>query len=239
VDLSFNLVDIAVVGVLLLSALVAFGLGFSRTVLYFTAWAVAIFAAWRFYPLGTPYAQKYLPDQFAEGAAAFFIFLGVLLVCWLIAHLITKGIRRSVFSTVDRVLGLVLGLGIGAGILSVAYVMVDWMFKGAEEDRPAWLMEARTLPYLTQGADFMRPLLPDQLFKNAPLQGEELRQRAEGAAAEQAAAAATGGTATDGTAPPAEAQPQGYTDSERQGIDRAVQGTDQRPDQGTDQGTSQ
>jgi membrane protein required for colicin V production len=224
VDLSLNFADIAVVGVLLLSALVAFSLGFSRTVLYFAAWGIAIYAAWRFYPLGTPYAQKYLPEQVAEGAAAFVIFLGVLLVCWLIAHLITRGIRRSVFRTVDRLLGLVLGLGIGGIIVCVAYLVVAWATP--IDARPQWLLEARTLPYVETGTKYLQAVLPEDLVQRTALVADEAKRRLqEGSDAEHRAAVTTGGT---DAAPSGQPEQPGYSDSERQQLDRALEGSGQQ-----------
>jgi membrane protein required for colicin V production len=229
-ELSVNIVDIVVLGILLLSALVAFGMGFTRTVLYFAAWGAALYAAVRFYPLATPYAQKYLEGQLGEFAAGFAIFVGVLLVCWIIAHLLTRGIRRSMFSTADRILGLGLGGAIGVVIVCVAYQVLAWMIP--VDTRPDWLMEARSLPYVEAGTRYLQAVLPESLIERTALVADEAKRRADEAATVEHNLPALGFS----SAPPAPAGSQdaapaapkpGYGDNERKSIDRVVESTAQ------------
>ncbi|MBX6320948.1 MAG: CvpA family protein [Rhodospirillaceae bacterium] len=218
-----NVLDIVVIGILLLSAAVALGMGFTRTVLYFAAWGLAVYAAWRYYPLATPYAQQYLPDQFGEFAAGFAIFLVALLLGWIVARLLTRGIRHSVFSGVDRALGLVLGLGIGAIIISIGGQLMAWMYP-ADEPRPGWLTEARSLPYIETGTRYLQALLPPELIRHTALALDEGKRRAQEAAEVEHRLPSFGSDKpAEAAPPPGEAKPT-YDSSARRDLDRIIQG---------------
>ncbi len=222
-SLPVNVLDIIVIGILLLSAVVALGMGFTRTVLYFAAWGVAVYAAWRYYPLATPYAQRYLPDQFGEFAAGFAIFVGVLLVCWIVARLLTRGIRRSIFSGVDRALGFVLGVGVGAVIISIGGQLMAWMYP-ADEPRPDWLMQARSLPYIETGTRYLQALLPPELIRHTALAVDEGKRRAQEAAEVEHSLPSFGpAKPADAATPAAERRP-GYDSGARKDLDRVIQG---------------
>lgn len=212
-SLPINITDIVVLVVILLSALVALALGFTRTILYFAAWGAALYAAYRFYPEATPYVQQYLPGQLGEFAAGFAIFIVVLLVAWLIAHLLTRGIRRSFFNPIDRVLGFALGAVIGVAIVSMGYIVTEFLY---EEDQPQWLREARSLPYVQDAAAHIKTVLPDDFV-------DRLETVQEAASAERGLSALTNGQIPgEETAPALEGL--GYSESGRRDLERALEG---------------
>lgn len=223
-NLPINITDIVVIVVMLLSALVALALGFTRTILYFAAWGVALYAAFRFYPMATPYAQQYLSGQLGEFAAGFVIFLGVLLVAWLIAHLLTRGIRRSFFNPIDRALGFVLGAAIGVAIVSMGYIVTEFLY---EQEQPEWLQEAKSLPYIQAAAERIKAVLPEDFVARIEATQDEL----EGAAAEQGLSVLTGGQqpGTAGGEAPSGLDNMGYSESERLDLERAIEGSGEGP----------
>jgi hypothetical protein len=91
------------------------------------------------------------------------------------------------------------------------------------EDRPSWVAEARSLPLLAAGADWLRRAVPEDLLKRA----------GEGAGSAAGAASDAGSKALFDSllAPPTGEAPanqavsdagSGYNDADRAGIDKLV-----------------
>ena len=158
-----NWVDIVVLAVLALSGLLAFMRGLVREVLGVAAWAVAALVA---SPYGVfPYVQPWVRQQFADpgvaDAVAFGgVFLIVLIVLWLIAAGIGNAVRGSALGGLDRTLGLVFGLARGAALLAAAYILTGHLV--APDQWPAPVLEARSLPTIYRGAEWLAAQLPPQ-----------------------------------------------------------------------------
>lgn len=229
-----NLADIIVFAALILSAAIAFARGFVREVLSIGAWVGAAAATIYSFPFVQPIARRYIEmTLFADVAAGVAIFVVVLVVLTIVSHLLAKTVRGSALGAVDRSLGLLFGLVRGAVLVCIAYLVLVWAVP--EADRPAWFTEARSLPIVQEGADFLLSLLPESALQRG------------GAAADQARdavnqAIGTGETLQDlsgeSQAPPAtEPAPgtgsdsagsegrSGYNDAERKDLDRLIQGT--------------
>ena len=100
--LPVNGLDLAVLAVLLITVLIATALGFVRTVLLFAAWAAAIYAGSRVWSVVTTWEEP--PELFlrvsdslllAQVATTLAVFVGVLIVCWILAHFASKAVRRT------------------------------------------------------------------------------------------------------------------------------------------------
>ncbi len=70
-------------------------------------------------------------------------------------------VKSSALSPIDRTLGLVFGVVRGAILVSLAYLVLDISLPPT--GRPGWLQDARTQPFLAQGADLLRGLMPQSL----------------------------------------------------------------------------
>ena len=156
-----NWVDIVVLAVLALSGLLAFMRGLVREVLGASAWVLAAVAA---SPLGAfPYAQPWVRQQFSDpkvaDAVAFGgVFLIVLIVLWLIARTISNAVRDSALGGLDRTLGLVFGIARGAALLVAAYILAGTAI--AVDQWPAPVLDARSLPAIYRGAEWVAAQLP-------------------------------------------------------------------------------
>jgi len=76
-------------------------------------------------------------------------------------------VRASALSPIDRTLGFIFGLARGVLIVCLAYLLLDFV---QPSERPAWIRDAKSAPYLHQGADMLRQFLPEQLkIKNAAI----------------------------------------------------------------------
>ena len=178
--LSANFVDLAVIGVMLISALLAFGRGLVREVLSIGAWVAAALAALWGFPYAKDIARKYISITIlADVVTATAIFLVTLIVCAAISHAIARNVRGSTFGALDRSLGLLFGLLRGAVLICFAYLLFTWAVPN-EADQPDVIKEARSRPLVASGADILRSLLPQgALDKGAAAAADARRQLEE------------------------------------------------------------
>lgn len=165
-----NALDIAVLAVLLLSGLFAMMRGFVQEVLSIAGWIGAALVALYGLPLARPIALQYISSPtMADVAAGAALFLSTLLVLSIITHFIAKQVRGSMLGHLDRSLGFVFGLARGALIACLAYMVAVWLYQPSEGSAkeasgaklPAWLTQAKTRPYLDQGARVISAALPE------------------------------------------------------------------------------
>lgn len=218
------LADIVVVAIIVLSALFGFIRGFLREVLSIGSWIVAGLATWFGLPLLRPFARQYISHELiADVATGIAIFLVVLVVASVISHLITRSVRESALGPLDRSLGILFGIVRGAAIVSVALLICDNFY--APENRPQWLKDARTLPAVQIGADFVRQFVPATVAAQAQSTADSAKQQAQnamevGQAIQIITDASRNRPTTDSTA---SANDSGYNDADRKAMDRAMQ----------------
>jgi membrane protein required for colicin V production len=157
-----NLVDVAVLIVIALSAIFAFARGFVREALSLAAWiGAALITLYGFdavYRITARFVTTPLLADLVAGAA---LFLVSLILLTILTGYISSYMRWSALTPVDRTLGLIFGIARGAVLVSIAYFLVDIALP--PNDRPSWLMDARSQPMLAQGADVVRDVLPASL----------------------------------------------------------------------------
>ncbi|MCC7275732.1 MAG: CvpA family protein [Alphaproteobacteria bacterium] len=216
-----NWLDLAIVGVVLLSAIFAVARGFVREVLSVAAWiGAALVALYGFAPL-RPHARDLLgPTLIADIALGAVLFLFALIVFSLVTHTIARGVRGSALSAVDRSLGLLFGIARGAALVCLAYLLLAWAMP--ESEYPPWVREARALPLVQRGAEWLTSLVPRE-FRDRAL--DETSRRLE-------QARETERTFRVLTSPPARpdsgaAEQPGYKPGERQGMDRLIRQSNQ------------
>ena len=156
-----NWVDLVVLALMLVSALLGILRGLVREVLGVAAWAAAAVAAspYGLFPHVAPWMRRQFSDPSIADAVAFGgVFLAVLIVLWLVVRVISNAVRGSALGGLDRTLGLVFGLGRGVALLVVAYILLGVGL--AIEQWPAPLVEARSLPIIYRGAEWLAAQLP-------------------------------------------------------------------------------
>ena len=171
-------VDLAVIGVLAVSALLAFMRGFVAEVLGIGAWIGAGLAALWAGPLARPQVEIWM-DQFVKMPAlvtpvAFGgVFLAALIILLILSRWIGELVRNSVLSGLDRSLGLVFGLARGAVLVICAYIGTGMLIP--MDKWPEVVLNARLLPLAYRGAAFVVKALPPQYQPRmyAPPEGRE------------------------------------------------------------------
>ncbi len=152
--------DMAVIGVLLISGIIAFARGFVRELLSIAGFILAALASLWSYPELRPGARGAIdPDWLADGAVIIGVFLavyiGVTIVTSSISRIIQNSERVGFF---DRMLGFV--FGIARGLILAALALTIYQAAFTPEDQPEWLANAVTYDVVDQTATAIRDLLP-------------------------------------------------------------------------------
>jgi membrane protein required for colicin V production len=211
-----NPLDIAVIAIVVLSAVFAFARGFVREALSIVAWVGAAAATvYGFNPALEridPLVKNPLLSQLIAG---FGLFVGALIILTIVTAYIARGVRASSLSPIDRTLGFVFGLARGAFIVCLAYVLLDFV---APNERPSWVVEAKSKRYLEEGAGVLRKFLPEQLKLRSAAIDDAVQALSPAAEAQRAMRA----LATPGI-PKAEQSPTpSYRPAEKRDLDRLI-----------------
>jgi membrane protein required for colicin V production len=151
--------DLAVLGIVLVSALLSMMRGFTREVLAIASWVAAAAAAYYFYPMVMPYLTPYIHKTIiAQAAAAIIVFFVTLIIVSLFTVRLSDAILDSKIGALDRSLGFVFGVARGFLLAVVAFAIFNWLV--SEKQQPEWVKNARTRPVLTETADRIVALLP-------------------------------------------------------------------------------
>ncbi|TWA68013.1 membrane protein required for colicin V production [Azospirillum brasilense] len=219
-----NPADLAVIVVLLLSALLAFTRGMVAEVLSVAAWVGAALITLNALPHVLPIAQTYIHVEMAAYAAsAVALFVLSLVVLTILGRVVSRGVQNSGLSALDRSLGFVFGLLKGAILASVAYLFFAWLVPNPAE-HPAWLQSAKTRPMLVSGAAMIYEVMPDSLRKDGLGQMDMARERARQAveakeALDRLSTPVPGAPKTGGASP----SDTGYKDRDRGDLERLIQ----------------
>ena len=158
--------DIAILIILAISAFLALARGFVAEVLSIAGWlGAALVTLWTFND-ARPYLRQYIEMQLlADILTGVGIFVVALVIFSTISHLIARVVKGSALSAVDRSLGFAFGVVRGAVLVCLAYLLLTWVFP--ETRRPPWLENARMLPWVQAGAEYLKTLVPQEALAGA------------------------------------------------------------------------
>jgi membrane protein required for colicin V production len=152
--------DLGLIGVILVSALLAMLRGFTREVLAIASWGLAAIAALYLHPLVLPYVKPYIAkDTMALAASAAAVFFVALIVVSIITVRISDMILDSKVGALDRSLGFVFGAARGLLLCAVAFVFFNWLMP--DKSQPEWVKNAKMKPLLAVTGDQIMAFLPD------------------------------------------------------------------------------
>jgi membrane protein required for colicin V production len=154
-----TLLDLIVIGVMLISALLAMVRGFTREVLAIAAWAIAAVAALFLHGYVLPYVRPYIKSemvaQIASGAAVFIVFL---IIASFITVRISDMILDSRIGAIDRTFGFLFGAARGLLLAIVAFIFFSYLVP--EKSEPLWVQDAKSRQILLSGRDWILGILP-------------------------------------------------------------------------------
>ena len=158
--MPITILDLVLLGVMLISGLLAMVRGFMREILSIAAWgAAAIVTLYSFSKL-LPTAKTYFNnDTVASVVVVVGVFIGTLIVVSVITVRISDMILDSRIGALDRTLGFLFGLARGLLIVVVAFLFFTWLVP--DKQRPDWVNGAKSLTVLKSTGDWLMALLPD------------------------------------------------------------------------------
>lgn len=213
-----NWLDLAVIGIIVLSAVFAFARGFVREAFSVVAWAGA--AAVTFYAFGWAYdhVEPHVHNPLlSQVIAGFGLFVVSLVVLTMLTGIVARMLHATGLSPIDRTLGFVFGIARGMFLVCLAYLLVAMALPAA--DWPPWLREAQSRPYLNEGAELLKGFLPDSLqIKNT----EDTAKPVDPAVAAERAMRALANPTPPAAAKPETAPAPNYRQQNRRELDRLI-----------------
>lgn len=210
--MSLTLLDFILLGIMLISGLLALMRGFTREVLSLVAWGVAAIAAYfatkqpaliDFAMKNVPYLDKEILAQIGVGAAAFIL---VLIIVSVISVKISDYVVDSAAGAFDRTLGFVFGVARGFVFVAIAYLFYGWLLPFDKQE--PWVRSAMSLPLIKSTGEtllaFMPPEIAETLSNTALLKNPDQPKAPD---------------KQDGTAE------SGYKNTESQSLENLIQGT--------------
>ena len=157
--MPITLLDGILIGITLVSAVLAMVRGFSREVLSVASWAAAAVSAYLFYPLVLPYLEPHISSEtVAKIAALAAVFFVTLIIVSLITMKIADFIIDSRIGALDRTLGFQFGAARGILLMVVAVLFFNWL---VPTNQPAWVADAKSKPMLDALGQKLINLLPE------------------------------------------------------------------------------
>jgi membrane protein required for colicin V production len=162
--MPFSVVDLVILGLILISALLATIRGFTREALAIASWVAAGFVAWLFYGQFVPLAKQYVSDKdiIAIGVSAGGIFLVTLIVAYMITARFSDMILDSRIGALDRSLGFLFGAARGFLIAVAGYWFFSF-FAGQGAANYPWVKEAKMVPMLESASKSLSAVFPENL----------------------------------------------------------------------------
>jgi membrane protein required for colicin V production len=164
VPMPITLLDVILLGVMLISGLLAMIRGFFREILSIAGWAAAAVATLYAFTKLKPLAQQYFNnDIVASVVTAGGVFLGTLIIVSVFTVRISDKILDSRIGALDRTMGFLFGLARGLIIVVVAFIFFDWLVPSQQQ--PSWVANAKSRVVLQATGSWLISLLPEDMDK--------------------------------------------------------------------------
>ena len=156
-------IDIAIIALVVLSAVLSLFRGFVKEALALASWLVALWVAMLFYVDLAVVLSQWIAEPSLQNIAAFgILFISVLLLGALINYLASKLVAKTGLTGTDRMLGVVFGVARGAFIVAI---MV--LFAGLTPmPQDSWWQNSQLLGYFQEFAMWMSEYLPRDISEN-------------------------------------------------------------------------
>jgi membrane protein required for colicin V production len=156
---NFIWVDYAIVGVILLSALISLARGFVSEAISLATWIAALFVAYKFSkPLSVNFTDYIHSPSVRYGVIFFALFVIVLIVGAIVNFVVRKLVTNTGLSGTDRILGLVFGFA--RGILLVAVLIL--LGGVLNISKATWWEQSQLVPQFQGLVVWLKTMLPEQ-----------------------------------------------------------------------------
>ena len=171
--MDFNYFDIAIVVIILITALIGFMRGLVWMGIFLATWTAAILLAIKFKDDIAQALPVKLSSEVAQtGLAALLIFLCVLIVGAIVNFLLHKLVNAIGLGTFDRILGTGLGVALGA----LAITLLTMLLSLTELPNQEMWQKSKFIPKFQESAAWLQTLIPADLndIVNEKLEGTNL-----------------------------------------------------------------
>lgn len=163
--LEINLLDIAVVVILLVFLVRGFLRGLTREVSGLVGFVGGFALARHFQPTVQPSVQRLFSNSDVAGIVAFaLIFLLTLFMVALLAVGLRKLMSFSLTSWIDHLLGALAGLAKGFLLMSLMFFLIQGFFPNLQI-----VQQAQATPFFNSLIDYLRAFLPDAFNFKLPV----------------------------------------------------------------------
>src|ERR1700760_2297084 len=157
--MPITILDLVLLGVMLISGLLAMVRGFMREILSIAAWGTAALVTLYAFSKLLPTAKTYFNnDTVASVVVVAGVFVATLIVVSVITVRISDMILDSRIGALDRTLGFLFGLARGLLIVVVAYQFFIWLVP--DKQRPDWVTGAKSRMVLQGTGEWLMSPLP-------------------------------------------------------------------------------
>lgn len=158
--MDFNYVDIAIVVIILITALIGFMRGFVWMAIFLATWTAAILLAYTYKEQLAPMLPVKLDNEMLQQGLAFLIiFIGTLIAGAIINYLFSKAVSAIGLGVFDRILGM--GLGIVLGSLGVTLIVMLLSF--TELPRQDVWTKSVLVPKFKEAAEWVKKFAPQSI----------------------------------------------------------------------------
>lgn len=152
--------DIAILVIVLLSAVISLVRGFVREAFSLAIWVLAFWVAWSFFrDLEVPLRSLIDSPTARLGIAFGVLMVATLIVGGLINYLVIQLVERTGMSGTDRLIGMVFGTARGVVLVAVLVLLAGLTPLPAED----WWGESSLVGYFQELAYWLRELLPPEM----------------------------------------------------------------------------
>jgi membrane protein required for colicin V production len=173
-----NWLDVALVILLVGSVASAFSKGFVRESIGLAAAFIGLLCGAWFYRMPSEILRPYLASREAANLCGFLlIFVGIILLGWLVSRLVGMVVKVVGLSWLDRLLGAAFGAARGV-IVCVALITALVAFAPCSDPRtpPQSVVNSRIAPYMIDAAHLLTMATPKELRDEFALRYEQIKR---------------------------------------------------------------
>jgi membrane protein required for colicin V production len=173
-----NWLDVALVILLVGSVASAFSKGFVRESIGLAAAFIGLLCGAWFYRMPGEILRPYLASREAANLVGFLlIFVGIILLGWIISLLVGMVVKVVGLSWLDRLLGAAFGAARGV-VVCVALITAIMAFAPGNDARtpPQSVVHSRLAPYLIDAANVLTMATPKELRDEFALRYEQIKR---------------------------------------------------------------
>ena len=165
-NFPINILDIGVIVLVILGAITGLILGFVRSGLFIISWLGSAIITFISFPYVKPFARQYIErDFFADITAGFVVFIISLIILFLLSSVVGSWVRNSRLNALDRSLGMLAGIITTSILLAGSYIVAEKIWPSKK--KPDWLVTAKVLPLIRNGAQALNKLIPENFQSEA------------------------------------------------------------------------